>query len=339
MKIVYLNTTGTLGGAELCLLDIVASLKHARPDWDLCAILGEDGPLRREIEVLGASCHVLPLPHSVARLGDASLRGKTRSSTRARTSRLALALGLAQATAPAAAYVARLKKVIRREQPNRIHTINLKAHILAAWAAGTTKANTKKNGASVTVPIPVIWHLHDYINSRPIMVRLLGLAARPGVCGVGVSRSVAEDAEAAMKGRIPVSFEYNAVDLSRFAPEGPALDLDAASGLPPAPTGTIRLGLVATFAHWKGHDVFLEAAARVMSRVPAECPCRFYIVGGPIYRTVGSQWSLDELRTRAQTLGLNQVLGLTGHQNDPSASMRALDVIVHASTRPSPLAA
>ena len=318
MKILYLNTTGTLGGAELCLLDVMTALKQARPEWALAAFVGEDGPLRTGIEALGARGRVMPLPASVARLGDASLRGRDGKSR----GRLALAFAAAPAAAPAAAYLARLKTAIREEKPDRIHTINLKAHVLGAWAA-------PKN-------VPVIWHLHDYVNSRPVMARLLRLAARRGISGVGVSRSVAEDAEKALRGRIPVSFEYNAVDLTRFAPDGPRLDLDAASGLPPAPERTVRLGLVATFAHWKGHDVFLEAAAKAKAQAASDRPCRFYIVGGPIYLTTGSQWSLDDLKSRAEALGLGESLGFAGHQTDPSAAMRALDVIVHASIRPEP---
>ena len=46
---------------------------------------------------------------------------------------------------------------------------------------------------------------------------------------------MADDAAAALGPRFPVQTVYNAIDLSRFAPEGPRVDLDAASGLPPAP--------------------------------------------------------------------------------------------------------
>jgi glycosyltransferase involved in cell wall biosynthesis len=92
------------------------------------------------------------------------------------------------------------------------------------------------------------------------------------------------------------------------------------------------VGLVATFARWKGHEVFLEAAARV----PADRPCRFYVVGGPIYQSAGSQYTPEELKGRAEALGLNGRVGFTGHQSDPVAALRALDVVVHASTRPEP---
>jgi glycosyltransferase involved in cell wall biosynthesis len=92
------------------------------------------------------------------------------------------------------------------------------------------------------------------------------------------------------------------------------------------------VGLVATFARWKGHEVFLDAAARI----PSGLPCRFYLVGGPIYRSQGSQYAMEELRRRAGTLGLDGRLGFTGYLTDSAAALRALDVVVHASTRPEP---
>ena len=99
---------------------------------------------------------------------------------------------------------------------------------------------------------------------------------------------------------LPVTPIYNAIDLDRFSAGGTTLDLDALIGLPPAAPGTIRVGLVATFARWKGHKVFLQALARL----PPEVPVRGYIIGGPIYQTNGSQWSRQELEQETCTLGL-----------------------------------
>jgi glycosyltransferase involved in cell wall biosynthesis len=60
------------------------------------------------------------------------------------------------------------------------------------------------------------------------------------------------------------------------------------------------------------------------------------VVGGPIYQTDGSQVDLDELRARCEALGLGARVGFTGHVADSSSAMRALDVVVHASTDPEP---
>jgi glycosyltransferase involved in cell wall biosynthesis len=315
MKIVYFNPTGVLGGAEMNLLDVLASVRAARPGWRLSVVLGDEGPLREAVESLDLPCRVLPLPRNVARLGDAGLAD--RSARRAGGLRLA-ARGPAAALT-AAAYLARLRRVFRAEGPDQIQTNGMKAHVLGAWAAPRG--------------VPVVWHLQDYLGARPIMTRLTRLSARPRIAVVALSRSVAEDAARVLGPRVPVRTVYSAIDLGRFAPgPGRGGTLDEASGLAPTPAGTVRVGLVATFARWKGHEVFLDA----ISRIATDRLCRFYIVGGPIYRSLRSQYALEELREKADALGLGGRLGFTGHQAEPAAVLRALDVVVHASTRPEP---
>jgi glycosyltransferase involved in cell wall biosynthesis len=308
VKIAYLNPGGAIGGAEMCLLDVLASL---RPDARPLVLLGDDGPLRVEVEALGIPCDVMALPAGVARLGDSGASGPARM--------LALAARGASAARETLAYRKRLAGRLRDEGVDLVQTNGMKMHLLGAWAAPRG--------------VPVVWHLHDYLGSRAAMARLLRWSARPGVEGVAVSGSVADDARATLRGRIPVRAIHNAVDVGRFRPEpgdGPALD--RAAGLPDAPAGTVRVGLVATFATWKGHDVFLDAA----SRVAAGLPVRFYVVGGPIYRSAGSQVALEALEARAASLGLDGRVGFTGHQADPVRALQSLDVVVHASTRPEP---
>jgi glycosyltransferase involved in cell wall biosynthesis len=65
-------------------------------------------------------------------------------------------------------------------------------------------------------------------------------------------------------------------------------------------------------------------------------PVRGYVIGGALYETDGSQRDLDELRRLADRLGLSGRVGFTGFVDDAAAAMRALDVVVHASTQPEP---
>src|SRR5262249_8878688 len=134
--------------------------------------------------------------------------------------------------------------------------------------------------------------------ARPVMRRALRWTAHRAAGAVAVSHAVAEAAREHLGGA-PVAVVPNAIDTDHFCP-GPARGawLDELAGLPRAPAETVRVGLVATYALWKGHDIFLSAAARVTCRRP-DLPVRFYVVVGPIYRTGGSQWSAAELRARA----------------------------------------
>jgi len=317
MKVLYLSTTAELGGAEWCLLDLLGTLRAARPAWDLEVIAGAEGPLRLEVERLGIAGRVAALPESLARLGDAGL-GR-------RTGRLALAIRAVGASPAVAVYLGRLRRTLAEARPDLIQTNTMKAHVLGALAAPRG--------------VPVLWHLHDYLGPRPAMARVLRLAARrKSLAVVAVSESVAADAAATLGPRVPVATIANAIDLKTFRPpigDGSDVhDLDALAGWPTASAGTIRVGLVATFARWKGHGVFLEAVARLGPALPR--PCRFYVVGGPIYRSLGSQWTLAELRARAEALGIADRVGFVGHQTVPARALRALDIVVHASDRPEP---
>src|SRR5262245_55745438 len=115
LKIVYLNTTGTLGGAELCLLDVLSALRASGPRWRPSVVLGEDGPLRRSLAELDVPCDVLPLPGRVARMGDAALR-------ESRAGALRMAARSPAAALATLAYLRRLRRALRRERPDVIQT-------------------------------------------------------------------------------------------------------------------------------------------------------------------------------------------------------------------------
>ena len=82
----------------------------------------------------------------------------------------------------------------------------------------------------------------------------------------------------------------------------------------------------------EGAPTFLEAIARL----PASLNVRAYVIGGALYETEGSQVSIAELRETSVRLGLTARVGFTGFVDDPAPAIRALDVVVHASTEPEP---
>jgi glycosyltransferase involved in cell wall biosynthesis len=163
------------------------------------------------------------------------------------------------------------------------------------------------------------------------MSPLMRFHARRCAVAITNSNNVAQDLDDTCRHKLRIITVYNALDLACFTPEGPVLDLDMLSGLPPARDGLIRVGLVATAARWKGHDVFLQALAMLPGQ-----PLRGYIIGGPIYESQGSEYTMAELRSMARALGLEHRVGFTGFVDQSAAAMRALDIVVHASTRPEP---
>jgi glycosyltransferase involved in cell wall biosynthesis len=313
MKILYLNPTAAIGGAERVLLDALASIRALHPGWSLALLAGSDGDLVEDARSLGVAATVMPFPGALAALGDAGAGGPAGAGTA-----WWRVLGRLSAASPAVAcYVRQLSHAIAEFQPDLVHSNGFKTHLLGAWSVpGSSK---------------LIWHLHDFIQARPLMPRLLRMHAGRCAAGVANSRSVADDARLALGRDLPIHTVYNAVDLARFTPHGATLDLDAASGLASPAPGTVRVGLVATAARWKGHELFMQALTRLARDGP---PLRGYVIGGPIYETAASQFTLEELRAVATRLGVE--VGFTGFVRDVPAAMRALDIVVHASTAPEP---
>lgn len=314
MRIVYLNPGAHLGGAERVLLDIITEVRIARPWWELNLITGEDGPLLDRVRALGAGAQALPFPGHLARFGDAGAGGPAGNVI----GRLEFASRMIAAGIVSPGYLRILRAVIRDKSPQLVHTNGFKMHLMGARAA--------PRGARV------VWHLHDYLGMRPLVSWLLEMNARQAALAIANSRSVAQDAWLALGGKLRVIPIYNGIDLRGFDSEGPRLDLDALACVPRPESPVVRVGLLATMARWKGHEVFLRA----LSMLPRDLPVRGYVIGGKIYSTRASETETSELRNIAARIGLNGRVGFTGFVDEPARAIRALDVVVHSSTHPEP---
>ena len=292
---------------------MVASLREQCPQCQITVILGDTGLLERKLDSLDASILLVPLPKALALIGDAGAGGPAG----AEVSRWGVVMRLAGAVPAIALYLRRLSAAICRAAPDVIHSNGFKMHLLGTWAAPHRA--------------PIIWHLHDFVSLRPLIPRFLKLALHRCSGIIANSQSVARDLLLTFLSAPPVHTVYPAIDLNNFTPHGSRLDLDGLAGMTPGEAGVLRVGLVATMARWKGHEVFLRALAML----PAE-RIRAYIIGSPIYRTAGSQYSLNELRRMASALHLDGRVGFTGFISDSAAAIRALDIVVHASVTPEP---
>jgi glycosyltransferase involved in cell wall biosynthesis len=320
VKIVFLNPSGELGGAETALLDLLAAVREARPAWALELIASANGPLVERASTLGIPSDTLPFPRSLARLGEWGRRGSA-------ATRLQLGVALCGAAIPTLRYESRLRQRLRGRNPDIVHTNGLKMHLLGA--------RCRPDGARL------VWHLHDYPDARPVTAALLRAQAQQCAMALANSESVRQHARRLFGDSVPVQTLYNSIDLDRFLPEGRALDLDVLAGVPPLAPGGIRVGLVGTFARWKGQDVFLDALSRLLAATTlasgaSRTALRGYIIGEPIYQTDASQFSLQELRDLASKFRLGDSVAFTGRIDDVPAALRALDVVVHASIEPEP---
>lgn len=306
MHICFLSPVGVVGGAERVLLAWASALIRSDLNIRLSAILLGSGPLQSLLTELGVQVHSLSLPESLSVTGD--------SSNLDRPSGIRQSLAITQLTLK---YIRSLNELLSRLQPDILHSNGLKTHVLAAAA----KPKYTR----------LVWHLHDFYSHRPFAKWLLKVVRNRVHSGIAVSDAIRNDTARVLPG-FPVQTVLNTIDTSHFSPGlSDPLELDRLAGFTPE-LGHFRVGLIATYANWKGHGLFLDALAQLRGRWPV----RGYLVGGPIYTTRGSQVTSGELIRRIESGGLSGRAGLVPFQPDPLNVYRSLDIVVHASTRPEP---
>jgi glycosyltransferase involved in cell wall biosynthesis len=86
----------------------------------------------------------------------------------------------------------------------------------------------------------------------------------------------------------------------------------------------ILFGVFGRLQHWKGQDVFVEAAAEVARARPRT---RFAVVGGSVFGLEPEFFT--GLQRRAEELGLGERLRFTGFRTDAARLMAGCDVVCH----------
>lgn len=296
-RVLYLNPTARMGGAEYSILDLAASLDRARFAPALVCL--GDGPLVHEAAARGIEVTTVPL---AGRFGRVSLKGE-RSG----------AAGLAAAAASAAPMALRIRRLAARA--HIVHTNGNKAHMLGAIAARRAQ---------------LVWHVRDFWRKGRFERTMAQLANRRAGAVIANSGAVGEHIAEFGICRALVHVVPNGIDTDRFTPDGPAASLREELGWP---AGIPLIGIPGMLARWKGQDVVLRAFAEILRARP---DVRCVIVGDEIYVTRGQTGFSHELRELVRELGIAHAVAFTGYRHDVPAVLRALDVVVHASVEPEP---
>jgi glycosyltransferase involved in cell wall biosynthesis len=180
-RILYVNHTGLVSGAEKVLLDILRGLDRGR--YEPFVICPGDGELAGEVVKLGVEW--LPMPSVHARFTW-------------RPDRILPTAG------PLVKSIAAVRRQVRLLAPGFIHANSVRAGIvssLAVLGAGTQ----------------VIWHVHDTLPPHPLSSAIRAFVFMAGNTQVvAVSNATA----ARFRGNLPLAKRvrtiYNGVDLSRF---------------------------------------------------------------------------------------------------------------------------
>lgn len=292
VRVVVLDHTAALGGAELALLRACVALDPARVH--VVVVLFADGPLVGRLREAGVEVRVLPLDPRVATTDRAtagrSLGGAVRS---------------AAATVP---FLLRLARLLRRLDPDVVHTNSLKADLIGLPAAALARR-------------PLVWHVHDRIADDYLpagLARLVRTAARRGPAHVVVNSL------ATGRTLLPLPRGWTVVHPG-LAPEQIAGD----PATRPQPARTV-VGLVGRISPTKGQREFVEAGALLAERFGQ---VQLRIVGSALFAEADYERDLGALVDR---LGLAARVELAGWVADPVAEIDALSVLVHASPVPEP---
>jgi glycosyltransferase involved in cell wall biosynthesis len=213
----------------------------------------------------------------------------------------------ARAAAHIAAYVPRLAARLRAHRPDLVHAISLKAGVYGSLAARLARRT-------------VLWHLHDHLTDEylsprvaPVMRRLIttlpqALAAPSPSCLASVGPSAKRLPRAIFPFPTPI----------------------------PDDSATIRpevrcAGIVGRITRWKGQDVFLRSFARAFP----EDGVRARVIGAALF---GEEDFERELHRLVVDLGIVDRVDFVGFRGDVLAELRELDLLVHASVLPDPMA-
>jgi glycosyltransferase involved in cell wall biosynthesis len=226
-RILFLDHTAVLGGAELCLLDVAAYFREG----SLVALM-EDGPLREALERRGVRVTVLA--------SGGSLRQVKRESA-------VPGFAAVGAVLNAAREVARLAR-----DYDVVYANSQKAFVVACVSAAFARR-------------PVLWHLHDILDKRIFSRVNIGvdvfLANHVASRVIANSQATASALRANGGTRVPVDVVYNGLDpaVADTVTAADAASMRASLGLGKGPL----LGLFGRLAPWKGQHVAIQALALI----------------------------------------------------------------------------
>jgi glycosyltransferase involved in cell wall biosynthesis len=211
-------------------------------------------------------------------------------------------------------------RFIKRGGYDVVHTHSSKAGILgriAARLAGVETIVHTLHGLAFH-PYQAAWKNALYIRLKRSVAPLSDLI-------IGVSQKTIDGALAAGIGR-PQQYVkvFSGMELQPFLEIGSRMTAAEARRRLSIPEGAPVVGKIARLFPLKGHDAFLQAAARIAAEEPE---CRFLVVGDGILRR--------ELEERARKLGIGERTLFAGlvAPGEVASYIQAMDVVVHTSLR------
>lgn len=289
LRVLFVNHTGEVSGAEIALLRLLGAL----PEEVQCAVAAPPtGPLAEALAERGVS-H-LPIPGT-----GLSFRLNVHTTPRALWDTLRSLVAL------------RLQ--VRRFRPDVIHANGTRAGLLAAHATG-------HRGPALVVQV------HDILPPSTMGRSVRRILARSADRVIGVSNATTDAFNDGLSPPAAVT-QYISIDHRLFCAHAPdrgrvRRELGIAQDAP-------LLGHVAQITPWKGQIVAIEALASVRRRHPDAqlviVGSVAFVGAGVRYDNAAYE---RQLRARVAELGLERAVHFAGHRRDIPAVMRDLDLLL-----------
>ncbi|MBU2740809.1 MULTISPECIES: glycosyltransferase family 4 protein [Acidithiobacillus] len=287
MNILFVDQTAKLSGGELALLDIVTPYKDGSK-----VILFEDGPLRAELVKRQVKVEII-IPNGALN----NIRRGSRIPMASITSLVRLARSVAQ----------------EAKNFDFIFANSQKAGLISVLAGQLASK-------------PVVWYLHDILNSEHFgKAQLLAAryTARKSTQILVNSKSTKEALQILTGRNDNTHLIYNAFNTKPFVQTANSQENQReALGFDSRPL----VGVFGRLSPWKGQDVFL----RTLAMMPA---VQGLIVGSPMF---GEDAYAQHLEQEIKTLGLENRVKLLGFRSDIPELMKTCDIIAHTSIAPEP---
>ena len=289
MRVLYVNHTGQVSGAERSLLDLLGG---SRAELDACLACPLAGPLASAARRLG-----IPVAPIVGTEG--SLKLNLIHTPRALAAMSGAAIQVAWHARAWGADV--------------LHANSIRAGLIAI---GGGRASGR----------PVVVHLRDRLPRGRVADATLKVVDRGAAAVIANSRYTAEGFRLAGAHRDPIVIP-NPVDLNRFDPE--SIDRDRARSALGLSSANLALGVIGQITPWKGQADAVEALALLADQQPEARlylvgEAKFVSTA----TRYDNRAYLAEVERRIDQARLRDRIQLLGEREDIPAILRALDILL-----------
>lgn len=299
-RILFLNHSDKIGGAERSLLDVLKFIDKER--FYPVIVTSKEGQFLNAVKTLGISTRIVPIHPAIFRL---SRKDKLTPSL--------IGINILRLLEP----LLSLARFVIREDIDVIYSNSLKTDILAAVISLLTRRK-------------LIWHIRDMLPQGKIMRLFIFLGMNFPDRIIVNSDFTATQFSHSPKIFSKIKRIYNGVDIDKFRP----LDVDSLKKSIGLNRFAKLVGIFSMLTPWKGHSCFIKAAELVVREKP---DTGFLVVGDEIYDTSSAKKGYrQELEKLVKAACLENNFIFAGYKDNIAELLNLCDLVVSASLEPEP---